>query len=110
LTGVFLYRTIEDLERIAAYAEKSQRAAVLGGGLLGLEAAKAVLDLGLETHVVEFAPRLMPRQLDEAGGRLLRREIERLGVAVHLGVATKAIVGKQAVESIELDGGRRLDV
>ena len=64
LTGVFLYRTIEDLERIAAYAEKAKRAAVLGGGLLGLEAAKAVLDLGLETHVVEFAPRLMPRQLD----------------------------------------------
>jgi len=110
LTGVFLYRTIEDLERIAAYAEKSERAAVLGGGLLGLEAAKAVLDLGLETHVVEFAPRLMPRQLDEAGGRLLRREIERLGVKIHLGVATKGIVGQQAVEAIELDGGRRLDV
>ncbi|MGH7804276.1 MAG: nitrite reductase large subunit NirB, partial [Candidatus Binatia bacterium] len=110
LTGVFLYRTIEDLERIAAYAEKSKRAAVLGGGLLGLEAAKAVVDLGLEAHVVEFAPRLMPRQLDEAGGRVLLREIEKLGVQVHLGAATKAILGTKEVEGIELDGGRRLDV
>lgn len=110
LTGVFLYRTIEDLERIAAYAERSKRAAVLGGGLLGLEAAKAVHDLGLETHVVEFAPRLMPRQLDEAGGRVLLREIEKLGVRVHLGAATKAILGTREVEGLELDGGVRLDV
>jgi len=110
LTGVFLYRTIDDLERIAAYAERSKRAAVLGGGLLGLEAAKAAVDLGLETHVVEFAPRLMPRQLDEAGGRLLRREIESLGVRVHLGAATKAILGRRVVEGIELEAGARLDV
>jgi nitrite reductase (NADH) large subunit len=110
LTGVFLYRTIEDLERIAAYAEKSKRAAVLGGGLLGLEAAKAVVDLGLEAHVVEFAPRLMPRQLDEAGGRLLLQEIRKLGVHVHLGAATKAILGTKEVEGIELEGEGRLDV
>ena len=71
--GVFLYRTIEDLERIIAYAKKVKKAAVIGGGLLGLEAAKATLDLGLETHVVEFAPRLMPRQVDDAGSRLLVR-------------------------------------
>jgi nitrite reductase (NADH) large subunit len=60
--GVFVYRTIEDLYQIEDYAKKTQRGAVLGGGLLGLEAAKALVDLGLETHVVEFAPRLMPRQ------------------------------------------------
>src|SRR5262249_9389017 len=60
--GVFVYRTIEDLEQIIAYAKDVNRAAVIGGGLLGLEAAKAAYDLGLETHVVEFAPRLMPRQ------------------------------------------------
>ena len=53
---------------------------VVGGGLLGLEAAKALKDLGLETHVVEFAPRLMAVQLDEAGGAMLRRKIEALGV------------------------------
>ena len=65
--GVFVYRTIEDLEQILAYAGKSSSVAVIGGGLLGLEAAKAVLDLGLKTHVVEYAPRLMPRQVDEVG-------------------------------------------
>ena len=74
--GVFVYRTIEDLERILAYAGKSASAAVIGGGLLGLEAAKAVRDLGLETHVVEFAPRLMPRQVDDAGSKTLLEKIE----------------------------------
>ena len=78
--GVFVYRTIEDLERILAYAGTATRAAVIGGGLLGLEAAKAVRDLKLETHVVELAPRLMPRQVDDAGGRILRDKIEGLGV------------------------------
>ena len=66
--GVFVYRTIEDLEGMLAYADKIKskknhgKAAILGGGLLGLEAGKAVLDMGLEPHVVEFAPKLMPRQ------------------------------------------------
>ncbi len=82
--GVFVYRTIEDVERILAYSSKAARAAVIGGGLLGLEAAKAVLDLNLETHVVELAPRLMPRQVDEAGSRALREKIESLGVKVHV--------------------------
>ena len=65
------YRTIEDLEAIAAAAAKSTVGVVVGGGLLGLEAAKALQDLGLKTHVVEVAPRLMAVQLDEAGGALL---------------------------------------
>jgi len=108
LTGVFLYRTIDDLERILAYAERCRSAVVIGGGLLGLEAAKAVYDLGLETHVVEFAPRLMPRQLDEAGGRLLQEKIEALGVRVHVNKATRAIVGKQCVEAVEFADGSRL--
>src|SRR6185369_2403006 len=64
---------------------------VIGGGLLGLEAAKALVDLGLETHVVEFAPRLMAVQVDEGGGRVLRRHIESLGVRVHCGKSTTAI-------------------
>ena len=81
--GCFVYRTIEDLEVIAAAARRARVGMVIGGGLLGLEAAKALKDLGLETHVVEFAPRLMAVQLDDAGGRLLRRKIEALGVAVH---------------------------
>src|SRR5687767_1275466 len=73
--GCFVYRTIEDLEVITAAACRSKVGAVIGGGLLGLEAAKALQDLGLETHIVEFAPRLMSVQLDDAGGRLLRRKI-----------------------------------
>ena len=98
--GVFVYRTIDDLERIIAYGEKATRAAVIGGGLLGLEAAKATYDLGLETHVVEFAPRLMPRQIDEVGSKLLVDKIERLGVRVHLNRGTKEVCGRGAVEGL----------
>ena len=88
----FVYRTIEDLEAISAAAADSRIGVVVGGGLLGLEAAKALQDLGLETHVVEFAPRLMAVQLDEGGARILRRKIEALGVHVHTGKNTTEIV------------------
>jgi len=87
----FVYRTIEDLEVIAARARRARVGTVIGGGLLGLEAAKALHDLGLETHVVEFAPRLMAVQLDDAAGRLLRRKVEALGVKVHVSKNTKEI-------------------
>jgi nitrite reductase (NADH) large subunit len=87
----FVYRTIEDLEVIAATAARSKVGAVIGGGLLGLEAAKALKDLGLETHVVEFASRLMAVQLDDSAGRLLRKKIEALGAKVHLSRNTKEI-------------------
>jgi len=88
----FVYRTIEDLEMIAATALRSKVGTVIGGGLLGLEAAKALKDLGLETHIVEFAPRLMSVQLDDSAGRLLRRKIEALGATVHVAKATKEII------------------
>lgn len=86
-----VYRTIEDLEAIKAAAAKSRVGVVVGGGLLGLEAAKALKDLGLETHVVEFAPRLMAVQIDDGGGKLLRAMIEALGVKVHTGKNTQRI-------------------
>src|SRR3982750_3586107 len=89
--GVFVYRTIEDLEAISEAGKNSTRGVVIGGGLLGLEAAKALKDLGLATHVVEFAPRLMAVQVDEGGGGLLRSRIEGLGVAVHTGKNTTRI-------------------
>jgi nitrite reductase (NADH) large subunit len=108
LAGVFLYRTIDDLGAIRAWAKRARRGVVIGGGLLGLEAAKAVLDLGLEAHVVEFADRLMPRQLDPAGGALLRRRIEALGVHCHLGVATEALVGEEEVRGLHF--GDRADL
>ncbi|MFC5609112.1 nitrite reductase large subunit NirB [Variovorax soli] len=78
-----VYRTIEDLEAMQASGAKSRSGVVVGGGLLGLECAKALRDMGLETHVVEFSPRLMAVQVDEGGGRVLRSKIEDLGVHVH---------------------------
>jgi nitrite reductase (NADH) large subunit len=87
-----VYRTIEDLEAIAAAGKVSKIGVVIGGGLLGLECAKALKDLGVQTHVVEFASRLMAVQLDDAGGLVLRKKIEQLGVQVHTGKNTKEIV------------------
>jgi nitrite reductase (NADH) large subunit len=87
-----VYRTIDDLGMIKASAKKSKVGVVVGGGLLGLEAANALKCAGLETHVVEFAPRLMAVQLDEGGAKLLRRKIEDLGVQVHTEKNTKEIV------------------
>lgn len=93
--GVFVYRTIEDLDMIIDYAKKCKSGAVIGGGLLGLEAAKALIDLHLKTHVVEFAPRLMPRQLDEDGGEILKGKMEALGIGIHLNKSTSGIAGDE---------------
>ena len=108
--GVFVYRTIDDLEQIIAYGQNIKRAAVVGGGLLGLEAAKAAYDLGLETHVIEFTSRLMPRQIDDAGSRLLVRKIEELGVTVHLNKATREVQGSGRVERMVFADDDVLDV
>ena len=105
--GVFVYRTIDDLDGILDYAAELRerrpgaRAAVLGGGLLGLEAAKATLDLGLASHVVEFAPRLMPRQLDEQGSAVLRDTLQALGLGVHTDRRTRAIGGNGRVTHLD---------
>ncbi len=93
---VHVYRTIEDLDAIRASAAQAKTGVVIGGGLLGLEAAKALRDLGLETNVVEFAPRLMAVQIDDGGGTMLRRKIEMLGVHVHTNRNTKEIVDGEA--------------
>lgn len=103
--GVFVYRTIEDLDAIMAYAKKiktkgATEAAVLGGGLLGLEAAKAVRDLGLNPHVVEFAPRLMPRQLDQGASNMLQAKIEALNIGIHLNKATQYIDGEDCIKGM----------
>ncbi|MCA9398308.1 MAG: nitrite reductase large subunit NirB [Candidatus Omnitrophica bacterium] len=98
--GVFPYRTIEDLNDIMAYARSANTGVVIGGGLLGLEAAKALVDLKVKTHVVEFAPRLMPRQIDQTGSDFLKRKIEDLGVSVHLSKNTQLIEGEDAVRGM----------
>jgi nitrite reductase (NADH) large subunit len=89
--GCFVYRTIDDLEAIADFAVGCRNGAVVGGGLLGLEAANALRSLGLDTHVVEFAPRLMPVQVDDGGGTALRKRVEDLGVHVHTGCQTREV-------------------
>ena len=107
----FVYRTIEDLEAIGACARRSSRGAVIGGGLLGLEAAGALKNLGIETHVIEFAPVLMAEQLDVQGGELLRRKIEAMGVQVHTSKNTRQIVHHAAGgKTLEFADGSALDV
>ncbi len=113
--GVFVYRTIEDLDAIMAYAKKIKlngctEAAVLGGGLLGLEAAKAVRDLGLNPHVVEFAPRLMPRQLDKGASDMLQSKIEELNINIHLNKSTQYIAGEDTITGMMFEGEKLLKV
>ncbi|WP_248579984.1 nitrite reductase large subunit NirB [Nocardioides sp. InS609-2] len=102
LPGCFVYRTIEDLEAIREAAATATTGAVIGGGLLGLEAANALMQLGLDTHVVEMAPRLMPVQVDDAGGATLARHVTRLGLTVHAGVATESVLGEERVTGLAL--------
>ncbi|MBD1897018.1 nitrite reductase large subunit NirB [Coleofasciculus sp. FACHB-129] len=90
--GNFVYRTIDDLEAMSSYAKNCQTGVVVGGGLLGLECANALKNMGLKTHVVEFAPRLMPLQIDDVGGNILRNKIEELGVSIHTSKSTTEIV------------------
>lgn len=106
----FVYRTIEDLEAMQECGARSKTGVVIGGGLLGLECAKALKDMGLETHVVEFAPRLMAVQVDDGGGRVLRKKIEDLGVTVHTGKNTTAIVdGEAGTHRMQFADGTSLD-
>ncbi|MFM7023377.1 MAG: nitrite reductase large subunit NirB [Flavobacteriales bacterium] len=109
--GVFVYRTIEDLEMIRDYAPKARKGAVIGGGLLGLEAAKAMLDLGIrDTHVIEFAPRLMPRQIDDAGSKLLQGKLEALGLTILTNTNTTEIVGDKAITKMKFANDTSIDV
>lgn len=108
--GVFVYRTIEDLDGILEFAKRSKSAAILGGGLLGLEGAKAIVDMGLKTHVVEFAPKLMPRQLDEEGSQMLQSKLEDLGISIHLSKNTSEIKGDDTMCGMTFADGTELDV
>jgi nitrite reductase (NADH) large subunit len=102
LPGCFVYRTIEDLDAIRAAAATARAGAVVGGGLLGLEAANALRQLGLQTHIVEMAPRLMSVQVDEAGGATLARHIEALGLNVHTDAMTERVLGERRANGLAL--------
>jgi nitrite reductase (NADH) large subunit len=109
--GVFIYRTIEDLELMQAWAKKAKKGAVIGGGLLGLEAAKAMLDLGVsDTHVIEFAPRLMPRQIDDAGSMLLQSKLGQLGLTIHTQKNTIAVCGEESIQQMKFSDNTSIDV
>lgn len=109
--GVFVYRTIEDLDVIKAYATNAKRGAVMGGGLLGLEAAKALIDLGIsETHVIEFAPRLMPRQIDSAGSAMLQSKLKQLGLNIHLNKSTACIAGEHKIDALKFNDDTSLTI
>ncbi|MGH7222137.1 MAG: FAD-dependent oxidoreductase, partial [Gemmataceae bacterium] len=92
--GVFVFRTLDDCAAISTYAQDCDRAVVIGGGLLGLEAARGLLSHGLEVTVVEAAPHLMVQQLDAAGGELLKRKLEAMGVQVLLKTVTTHLLGE----------------
>lgn len=107
--GVFVYRTIEDLENIINYGQHIKSAAVLGGGLLGLEAGKALMDMKLDTHIIEFAPRLMPRQLDDQGAGRLKKSLEDIGLNIHLNKNTSEIKGDGKLEGFTFSDGEELE-
>ncbi|GAA5436025.1 nitrite reductase large subunit NirB [Deinococcus aquaticus] len=110
-SGCFVYRTLDDLNAIREAARSARTGVVIGGGLLGLEAAGALRKLGLDTHVVEFAPHLMPAQLDAEGGATLRRTIEGMGIGVHTGKSTEAITSSEQgrVTGLNFTDGTRLE-
>jgi NAD(P)H-nitrite reductase large subunit len=106
LDGVFVFRTLEDCAAIAARAKRSTRAVVVGGGLLGLEAARGLLQHGVTVDVVHGMGHLMDVQLDGPGGAVLRRSVEALGVGVHLGSFASRVLGSRSVTGVGLADGR----
>lgn len=109
--GVFIYRTIEDLEMMTVYAKKAKKGAVIGGGLLGLEAAKAMIDLGVtDTSVIEFAARLMPRQIDDAGSAMLKGKLENLGLKILTNKNTSEITGTDCITGMQFSDDSKIQV
>jgi nitrite reductase (NADH) large subunit len=106
--GVFTLRTVEDALAIRAYAGEVSAAVVIGGGLLGLESARGLKELGLEVTVIEVAPWLLPRQLDRDGAAVLNRTFEDMGIKTVTGSICQAIEGEGRVAGIRLKDGRHI--
>lgn len=108
LAGVFTFRSADDVERLVARAMRSRRCVVVGGGLLGLEAARGMSSRGAKTWVIEHNPHLMPRQLDPRAGAELAQRIEKLGLTVRTSASVASIYGSERVEGIALQSGERI--
>ncbi|MBI1820015.1 MAG: NAD(P)/FAD-dependent oxidoreductase, partial [Nitrospirae bacterium] len=104
--GVFPYRNMEDTERIIAYSKQCRRVAVIGGGLLGLEAGRALVQRGLNVTIFHLVDRLMELQLDDESGLILKKEIERLGMTVHLNHSAVEMIGEGSVEGVAFSNGK----
>ncbi|WP_380170022.1 nitrite reductase large subunit NirB [Kineococcus sp. DHX-1] len=105
LEGVFAFRTLDDARALLENARTHRRAVVIGGGLLGLEAAHGLVTHGLEVDLVHSPPHLMNQQLGSDAGRVLRRKVEQLGIRVHTGVRTRGLLGTDRVNGVELPDG-----
>jgi len=105
IDGAFVFRTLDDAFQIMNYAVNVRKAVVLGGGLLGLEAARGLLNRGLEVHVVELMPHPMAVQLDPAAGAVLRSTLEKMGIRFHLGKSMTTAIGESRIEGIKLSDG-----
>jgi len=106
--GTFTLRTVEDAVAIKRYATKTREAIVIGGGLLGLEFADCLTKLGQKVEVVEIFPRLLPRQLDQAGSSILEDDLRKRGIGMQLGAKTTEILGKEAVAGVALDNEKEV--
>ncbi|MCK5626314.1 NAD(P)/FAD-dependent oxidoreductase, partial [Candidatus Bathyarchaeota archaeon] len=106
--GIFTLRSIKNVLAIKEYATSARTVVIIGGGLLGLEFAVALRKLGLKVKIVEISPRLLPRQLDHDGSKILKELIEAYGIEIYLGVKTTEILGKKEVSGILLDNGKVL--
>jgi NAD(P)H-dependent nitrite reductase large subunit len=107
--GAFVFRTLEDCSRMLAFMDRTRRAAVIGGGLLGLEAARGLLNAGLEVHVIHLMSHLMETQLDRSGADVLQRQLEQMGLNVHLAKTTTALLGTESVTGLRFSDGSTLD-
>jgi nitrite reductase (NADH) large subunit len=107
--GVFALRTLDDAFELLEYLENHQRVVIIGGGLLGLETARAMKSRGARVEVVEFFDRLLPRQLDDPAASLLKAQIENMGIKIQLGLATEEVLGQDEVRGLRFKGGREIE-
>jgi nitrite reductase (NADH) large subunit len=107
--GVFALRTLDDAFELLEYLENHQRVVIIGGGLLGLETARAMKSRGAQVEVVEFFDRLLPRQLDDQAASLLKAQIENMGIKIQLGLATEEVLGQNEVKGLRFKGEREIE-